>query len=61
MGVAALRTLRHVRYFAWKSGPLSDGWRRHHQQCAFFAQEQICDAAFALQRQERAAYDQLRE
>ena len=41
-------------YFAWKDRPLRRGWREHRRQCAFFAQEQICDAALKLQEAERA-------
>lgn len=43
----------YEEYFAWKQGPISAGWQEHRNNCAFFAQEKICDAAIELQRAER--------
>lgn len=44
----------YAEYFEWKQAPeLSAGWREHRANCAFFAQEKICDAAIARQQAER--------
>ena len=40
-------------YFSWKRQPLHEGWLRDKAQCAFFAQERLCDAALVLQQEER--------
>ena len=42
-------------YFTWKSeSELSLGWQEHRTDCAFYAQEKICDAAIAMQQEERS-------